>query len=116
MTVKRHLAFQAQRIAGTQATWHDAELPARFRHLIPHTFAGGHVRGNINLKAIFGSVAGSRNHGIGKAANCSVLEPVIFDLGEVNVGKFLERGFSFWALDGNLSVIIAHIISMSAEP
>ena len=45
-----------------------------------------------------------------------MLEPVIPDLREVNVGEFLERGFSLWPLDGNLSVVIAHIVSVAAEP
>src|SRR5262249_18781409 len=87
VAIERHLGFEPESVARRQAAGQNAVWLARFENLVPDAIR--FIRIEIDLKAVFASVAGSRDDRR-DAVNVAALEPVIFDRGERDAGQRLK--------------------------
>src|ERR1035438_7122593 len=115
MPVERQPAFQAKRVARAQPAGNNAELLARFHHLVPNAGAGRLVGGNVNFEAIFSGVPRSRNQDVRQPANRAMREPIELHLGQVGIGQFLQRVYALGPLNRDLGVVVAQVLDFAIE-
>src|ERR1039458_10348386 len=115
MPVERQPAFQAKRVARAQPARNNAELLARFHHLVPNAGAGRLIGGNVNLEAIFGGVTRSRNQDVRQPCNRPMREPVELYLRQVGIGQLLQRVYALRPLNRDLGVVVAQVLDFAIE-
>src|ERR1039458_3297751 len=91
MAVERQPAFEAERVARSQATGDGAKLFTGIEDRVPDAGAGGLIGRDVDFESIFGGVAGAAHEDILQATQRSARHPVELHYAQVGVGKFLEK-------------------------
>src|SRR5215472_7818732 len=115
VAIEWQLAFEAKRIAGTQATREYAEFLARGKNLVPHSCACFFVGGNVDFESVFGGVARPTHQDVREAAQFAPRHPVELYFAQISTGQLLQKIDRLRPLDRDLREVVGKILDLAIK-
>src|SRR6266702_5137475 len=115
MAVERERSLKPKGVASAKSAGEHAELLTGGKQFVPHSHAGGLVRGNVDLKAILSRVAGASDQRIGQSTDGAMSEPIELHLREVGVRKLLQSAPAIGPLNGYLGIAITEVFHFTRK-